>query len=207
MVKRRIASLLSRMPAVIPPIRTPNTPDAPPPKTPGDTTPGTPKPPPGNNGPNTPSKPDPLTPKPVQDGATGPVCLAPVRRSRIFGRTTYTKADANDPNKVLQFMNEHRAYYEGKGIMHDKLVFFASGSDGAGKRMAQAFVNFNVDAGYANFNDLFLISKYNAAFGVDPERGEPAKAASKAMALYAKNPVVFNSGKGMNSMIYFTANI
>ena len=205
-LKRRLASLLPRSPAIIRLKPVINTPDAPPPGVPGDTTPGTSRPAPGNNDPSTPAKPEPLRPVPVRDGADGPMCVAPVRRSRIFGRTTYTKADANDFNKVLQFMNEQRAYYDGKGIKQDKLVFYASGSDSAGKYMANAFVDKNAGDGYAMFNDLFMNRKYNDAFhGADVEKGGPAIAASRAMALWARNPVVFNSDKGKSSTVRFSS--
>ena len=204
-LKRRLASLLPRSPAVIRLKPVINTPDAPPPRFTGDTTPGSPKPPPGRDGPNTPAKPEPLTPVPVRNGADGPICIAPMRRSRIFGRTTYTKADANDASKVLQFMNEHRAYYEEVNIKQDKLVFFASGSDGLGRTMAHNFVRANVDGGYAHFDDLFKNSRYNKAFnGAWPGDGPPAEAASKAMALWARNPIVFNSGKGKSSTVRFS---
>ncbi|KAF2679187.1 hypothetical protein K458DRAFT_435238 [Lentithecium fluviatile CBS 122367] len=195
--KRRLASLLPRSPAVVPLRPVVNTPNAPPPppKAPDDTAPGTAKPLPGNEGPSAPAKPERLTPAPVRDGADGPVCIAPIRRSKIFARTKYTKTDAEDVNKVLQFMNENRAYYDSKNIKQDKLVFFASGSDGAGKNMALDFVDHNYNDGYATFYDLFKNRAYNEAFGVMPHEGKPAEANSKAMALWARNPIVFNSDK------------
>jgi hypothetical protein len=43
------------------------------------------------------------------------------------------KADANDPKKVFQWLIESEAQLKGEGIVKEKLVFSASGSDGAGK--------------------------------------------------------------------------
>jgi hypothetical protein len=217
--KRGLDSVLPRNPVVIPPkpIKPPVTPDGPSPPV---------KPPPGRDGPDGPGgKPDPLAPAPIRDPAVGPVCVLKAKRSRIYGRATYTKADAEDPAKVLEWMNENKAWFEAENIQKDKIVFFASGSDGAGKTMAKAFSEANFEKGYAYYNDIFMRSKAANDFkGTDFEKGtscpickpvcevkidfedvgKPAMAASKALALWAKNPIVFNSANGKSHLIQCT---
>jgi hypothetical protein len=92
-------------------------------------------------------------------------------------------------------MTENGDWFKDQDIKKEKIVFFASGSDSAGKRMASDFVNVNLD--YANYDLIFMRSKYSKDLGgVDASRGKYAMAASHALAMWARHPIVFNSNNG-----------
>jgi Ser-tRNA(Ala) deacylase AlaX len=57
----------------------------------------------------------------------------PAKRSRIYARapkTTFTQADAKNPELILKWMDENAAWLEKEGIRADKTIFFASGTMG-----------------------------------------------------------------------------
>jgi hypothetical protein len=205
-LKRRLVSVLPRAPAVIlpKPVAVPKPVEVAPPPRPGVADPAADGPPPAAKPGALSDKPDApaAEPKPLKPADTdvnaGAVCKLPkTRRSSRLSRRAYTKADAGDPAKVLEWLNANEAYLAGKsngGVHKDKLVFFASGTDKAGEDMANDFVDKN--KGYGLFDDVFG-SKFSKDFGgVAPRDGEAGKGTSKALALWSKNPIVFDYDKG-----------
>lgn len=123
------------------------------------------------------------------------MCLTKATRIGAVRRTTYTKADANDPKKVYQWLIESEAWLRGEDTVKEKLVFLASDFDDAGKAMADNFLRANHD--YAWCYDIFQRSAYNKAFaGAQVNEEALAVAASEAFALWARHPIVFNADKG-----------
>jgi len=205
-MKRRLVSVLPRAPAVVPMPLKPVV-VKPPPIRPGTGDPSSGPPPavkpiPGNDGPDGPAKPAPL--KPVNDPVdSGAVCKLQTKRSRLLGRATYTKADASNPAKIMEWLIENEEYLKTKnnGVTKNKLVFFSTGSNDMGETMANNFIDKN--PGYGAFDDVFG-SKFSKDFGrVAPREGDVGKATSKALAQWAKDPIVFNTKAGKSPFPLF----
>jgi len=104
---------------------------------------------------------------------------------------------------VFKWITEHGDWFKAEDIKKEKIVFFASGSDSAGKRMASDFVNVNID--YANYDLSFMRSKYSGDFGkIDASKEKYAIAVSQALAMWVRHPIVFNSDNGKSLPTIYT---
>jgi hypothetical protein len=161
-----------------------------------------PAPPPSTKKPTSPpstKKPTPppsiKKPAPTRGALGKAVCLPKPKKKGAVKRATYTQAEAKDTKKVYQWLldNEKRLK-EQEDIVKDRIVFFASGG-GEGREMTINFINKNPE--YAMYDHIFMRSKYSNDFsGVDASKGKNAEAASEALALWTRHPIVFNSDRG-----------
>jgi hypothetical protein len=134
------------------------------------------------------------------------VCIKPTKRSRFrfFRRTEWTHADAANPQKYVEWINENKEHF--KDFDPKKAIFYIEGLEeerpGAantnGKEMAKRFIAANPGQGYVMWEDIFGKKWYDdfkiSTYPIDgPDYKE---AVSRGFAMWAERAMVFNLDAG-----------